>query len=79
MTHPNSDLDSTKFFVTQKVNIRLGLPGCPPQVPSPPPARWAGKLQEGRRERADCAKENKRDRETSRDRKLGESELVGER
>lgn len=79
VTHPDSDGDSPKFFVTQKVNRRPGLPRPTPRSsPFPQPARWAGRLGEGRGEkRADCAKENKRDTETSRDRKHGETERTG--
>lgn len=42
------------------------------------PARWADRLGGGGREkRADCVKENRRDREMSRDRKRGETGRTG--
>lgn len=81
MTHPDSDCNSPKFFVTQKVNRRPGSPPSP-TLSSPPPASQMGLRAGGKgvgEKRADCAKENKRDRETSRDRKRGETYLVGER
>lgn len=47
VTHPDSDGNSPKFFVIQKVNRRPGLPPAPhPDLPSPSQpdglARWGG-------------------------------------
>lgn len=73
-TQWDSDCNSPKFFVTQKVNRRPGFP-TPSRSPSPSsqpdgPTGWGGG---GKGKRADCAKENRRDREMSRDRKRGET------
>lgn len=81
MTQWDPVCDSPKFFVTQKVNRRPDFP-TPSRSLSPSsqpdgPTGWGGR-GEGKK-RADCAKENRRDREMSRDRKWGETGRDGGR
>lgn len=67
VTHWDPDCDSPEFFGTQKVNRRPGFPtSCRSPSPSSQPDGPTG-WGEGRREkRADCAKENTRDRDGKR-------------
>ena len=67
--NPESPILTVRFDGDLKI---LGVfPISPP--PAGPSGRHTGGKGEGEKG-ADCAKENKRDRETSRDRKRGETE-----
>ena len=85
VTHPDSDGNSPKFFVTQKVNRRPGLPPPPtlsprpqPYLPSPPPAsqmgRHAAGKGEGDKKGRLCKGKQKRQRDIKRQETWGDRE-----
>lgn len=80
VTHPRLRQRFSQVLCDTKGKQKAWLtPAHPPQI-SPPPISQMGRQAGGKGEGgkgADCAKENKRDRETSRDRKHRETERIG--